>query len=236
MTMTSESIAIPAKALGSDLREARLAKSLDLTFIAEETKISLNNLKAMEAGDYNKLPAEVFARGFYKLYAQTLSLDPETILQRYQAEKIGHPEPHGAPSPRTAVHNPEVGSLAEPYSNMPFSSFGLLIFVLLTFGAFLCWYFSWNPASFLSQKLRSLQQNSKQLEQVQTESYLPDKLPLLSGLFPLRSATAATHEQVTTYKGNLKIIIVDSVAKNSKNSILQKNDPRPALDSSKPKP
>jgi hypothetical protein len=28
--------------------------------------------------------------------------------------------------------------------------------LLLLFGAFLCWYFSWNPASYLSVKLRSL--------------------------------------------------------------------------------
>ena len=47
--------------------------------------------------------------------------------------------------------------MAERPSILPFSYLGLLILLLLVAGALICWYFSWNPATFLSEKLRALE-------------------------------------------------------------------------------
>lgn len=209
MTKNDEPIITPTSTLGRDLRAARSELGIELEAIAEETKISLYNLEAIEADEYSKLPAEVFTRGFYKQYANCLSLDPDEIVKRYQAEKTTSAEPDNVKLRTSPVHNPDVGSMAAPYSAMPFSSLGIILFLLLSFGAFLCWYFSWNPATFLSQKLRSLQQNNKQLEQVQSTIPGIGNLPFLTGIFPLKTASAATPQSHKTYRGNLKIVFVN---------------------------
>ena len=55
--------------------------------------------------------------------------------------------------------------MAERPTFLPFSFLGMILLLLLLFGGFLSWYFSWNPATYLSQKLRSLDQNPQQIEQ-----------------------------------------------------------------------
>ena len=59
---------------------------------------------------------------------------------------------------RTGKLAQEVGNMAERPSYMPFSFFGLLVLLMLLLGGVLSWYFSWNPATYLSQKLRSLEE------------------------------------------------------------------------------
>ncbi len=160
--------------LGDFLRETRNQKGLDLAAIAEETRISTKNLQAIEEGDFGALPAEAFARGFYTLYAQTLSLEPADILKKYGQER---PKP-AKPGNRTTAPGKlpqDVGIMAQRPSSLPFSSLGLILILLLLFGAFLCWYFSWNPATYLSQKLRSFQDEPQGFEQVSTFPITPEK-------------------------------------------------------------
>jgi len=143
--------------LGEYLRETRVSLGLDMATIAEETRISYKSLQAIEENDFAVLPAEAFTRGFYALYAKSLSLCPEDVLQRYAKER---PEKHRTVD--TTMQPPsklaqEVSNMAERPSFLPFSLFGLILLLLLVVGGFLCWYFAWNPAIYLSQKLRSLE-------------------------------------------------------------------------------
>jgi cytoskeletal protein RodZ len=142
--------------LGELLRETRTLQGITLEEVADETKISPKNLQAMEGNDFANLPAEAFARGFYALYAKTLDLDAAEVLTMYRRERRNLPkESHEKlPPPYKLAQN--VRNLADPPNSLPFAYFGLILLLLLVFGAFLCWYFSWNPASYLSQKLRSL--------------------------------------------------------------------------------
>ena len=151
--------------LGDYLRETRITLGRELVAVAEETKISSRSLQAIEENNFAALPADVFARGFYALYAKSLLLDPEKILEMYTQERP-HPKKSIAGSMlRTVKRAQEVGILAERSSFMPFSFLSLVILLLLLFGGVLCWYFSWNPASYLSHKLRSLEE-PQQIEQV----------------------------------------------------------------------
>jgi cytoskeletal protein RodZ len=146
-----------ATSIGELLRETRLRRGLDLVAVAEQTRISPRNLQAIEDGNFTSLPAEVFTRGFYTLYAKMLSLDPDEVLEMYGQERRKFPNPDGCKTPPPHRLAQEMANLAERPTSLPFSYFGLILFLFLFFGAFLCWYFRWNPASFLSEKLRSLE-------------------------------------------------------------------------------
>ncbi|SDO90503.1 helix-turn-helix domain-containing protein [Desulforhopalus singaporensis] len=181
--------------LGEYLRSKRHQQGLDLDTVATRTKISLKNLSAIESGSYEKLPAEVFARGFYRLYAELLGLDPDEVLASYDLEKTHHPKDGLHESRVRIFHSEDVGNMAERPSFFFFSSIGLLLLVLLLFGAFLCWYFSWNPATFLSQKLRSLQTVPETVEQVHNDRSGSSPLALLKHMPSLEFQSTAVASQ-----------------------------------------
>jgi cytoskeletal protein RodZ len=146
---------------------------VDLVTVAKETKISSKSLQAMEENNFANLPAEAFARGFYTLYAKCLALDGEEILKMYMQQRPSQQRSGALRSlPRTKLAQ-EVETMAERPAFKPFSFFGLVLLLLLFFGGFLCWYFSWNPATYLSQKLRSLEQ-PQQIEQVSANRTIPN--------------------------------------------------------------
>jgi len=152
--------------LGEFLRETRISQGIDLLTVAKQTRISGKILQAMEENNFAVLPAEAFARGFYVLYAKVLAIDPEEVLQMYAKERRKLHKLKDILSLPNHKLADQVGNLAERPSFMPASFLGLILLLSLLFGGFLCWYFSWNPAIYLSQKLRNLEQNPDRLEQV----------------------------------------------------------------------
>ena len=162
-----------ATTIGEILRETRVRRGLDLVTVAEETKISSRNLQAMEDGNLASLPAEVYTRGFYTMYARMLALDPGEVLEMYTRERNKLPKTASYSTPPPNRLAQDMASMAERPTSLPSSYFGLIIFLFLLFGAFLCWYFGWNPASYLSEKLRSLE-GSQRLEQVRNEESGPE--------------------------------------------------------------
>ncbi len=158
--------------LGDFLRETRIKQGLNLEDIAEGTRISPKNLRAIEESNFTALPAEVFTRGFYAIYAKCLALDSEEILEKYERERKTLPrESHfKTPPPNRLAQN--MKNMADRPSSLPFAYFGFILLLLLLFGAFLCWYFSWNPASYLSIKLRSLDAG-QQVEQMKNHGAEP---------------------------------------------------------------
>ncbi|MEW6593424.1 MAG: RodZ domain-containing protein [Thermodesulfobacteriota bacterium] len=77
--------AVPAttESLGSLLRRARQGKRVALEVAAKDTRIHATTLKALEEDNRGELPAEVFTRGFIKIYAQYLGLNPDEALRMY---------------------------------------------------------------------------------------------------------------------------------------------------------
>ncbi|WP_291318431.1 helix-turn-helix domain-containing protein [Desulfonatronospira sp.] len=69
--------------LGQKLYEERNRKGLSLEQVQDETKISLNFLKALEEGDVDKLPHPVYARGFMQNYARFLGLDWQNMVEEF---------------------------------------------------------------------------------------------------------------------------------------------------------
>ena len=81
--------------LGKLLRDTRESRGIDLRDAAQQTRISVQYLKALEAEDFSKLPGTVFVRGFLKNYGKFLRLDEAEVMRRY-AETQQAPSPAGA--------------------------------------------------------------------------------------------------------------------------------------------
>jgi cytoskeleton protein RodZ len=74
------------QSLGSYLQRERLKQQYTLDEIAEQTRINLTTLQAIESNDRHKMPAEVFSKGFIKIYAKFLGLDVQDAMERYDKE------------------------------------------------------------------------------------------------------------------------------------------------------
>ncbi|MFW2831206.1 helix-turn-helix domain-containing protein [Sphingomonas sp. ID0503] len=75
--------------VGARLREARIARDLSLEQVAEQTRIPLRHLKAIESGDFANIPAAPYAVGFVKSYARVIGLDPQETGAAFRAEMAG---------------------------------------------------------------------------------------------------------------------------------------------------
>jgi hypothetical protein len=68
---------------GARLREQREARQIDLVAIAEQTKIKLALLEALERDDVSHWPSGIFRRAYIRAYAQFIGLDPDAILHEF---------------------------------------------------------------------------------------------------------------------------------------------------------
>jgi len=178
--------------VGNLFRQTRLELGLELENIADETKITMTNLKAMEEDNFDSLPPEAFARGFYSLYAKKLNLDPREILHSYAQEKAHHPKAKEQPSPPPNKLAPQVRNLARRPTAMHLSYTGLIIIFLLLTGAFLSWYFSWNPASYLSEQLKTFRKPPEST-QVTVPAEKPSKKAPLYEVTKIKSKEQSSH-------------------------------------------
>lgn len=69
--------------LGDILKNARLKKGMTLDDLQEVTKIRTKYLKAIEDGNFEVMPALVYAKGFIKSYAEAVGIDPNELLKKY---------------------------------------------------------------------------------------------------------------------------------------------------------
>ncbi len=72
--------------LGETLVSARKKREVSLREVARELRISETYLRALESGDYGKLPGDIYARNFLKSYARWLNLDWKQSLADYSLE------------------------------------------------------------------------------------------------------------------------------------------------------
>ena len=76
--------------IGEELRRERIRQGLTLDDIVARTRISSKSLTAIEDDAFDRLPGIVFTRGFVRLYATDLKLDPGPMLARMPRVDIGN--------------------------------------------------------------------------------------------------------------------------------------------------
>jgi len=92
---------------GMILREKREAMKLSLDQVFQATKIRVNYLQAIENDQLNLIPSTAQARGFMRLYANFLNLDPYQLLEQQPVE-IPTPENPPEPESKKTAQLPEI--------------------------------------------------------------------------------------------------------------------------------
>ena len=75
------------------LKQARLARGLDRTTVAQRTGVREPLLVAMEAGLWERMPHGLYARAAVRTYASFLGLDADAILRACEASLPGIEDP-----------------------------------------------------------------------------------------------------------------------------------------------
>jgi cytoskeletal protein RodZ len=78
--------------LGERLRSIREAQGISIARAAAETRILQQYLVALEDGDIQRLPGDVYARGFIRNYASYLGIPSDELIELYRQER-GHSVP-----------------------------------------------------------------------------------------------------------------------------------------------
>lgn len=73
------------RALGEKLRQQRERLGLSLEEVEQQTKIRKHYLRAIENGEWDFLPGDVYARGFVRTYAELLQMDGMALLAELDA-------------------------------------------------------------------------------------------------------------------------------------------------------
>ena len=86
------------------LRRARLAAGLELRDIEQRTRISPSILRLIDDGQFQRLPAGIYARSYIRAYAQAVGLDPTEVVASIEhqlpaAAELAGPADVGVPAP-----------------------------------------------------------------------------------------------------------------------------------------
>jgi len=104
-------------AFGEILRNARVQRGLTPSDVAENTHLLVQVVEDLEREDFRRVAAPIYGRGFVKLYAELLELDPEPLIREFmdlyagarapavrttkKAEVPDEPAPEAVPVTRT---------------------------------------------------------------------------------------------------------------------------------------
>jgi len=73
--------------LGEKLKKIRSERRISLSDVSRNTNIQVKYLEFIEDGIYDKLPADVYVRGFLKSYAEFLNIDENALIKLFEKEK-----------------------------------------------------------------------------------------------------------------------------------------------------
>jgi len=79
---------VELESIGDILKARRAEKGLTLADVFDATKITMQNLAALEEDRFDAFANRVYARAFLRDYANFLGLDSNELLQRYEAEWV----------------------------------------------------------------------------------------------------------------------------------------------------
>lgn len=87
MTETFTRKKVASLTLGEKLTKFRSEAHLSVPDMAKATKIQAKYIEALERGQYEKLPADVYVRGYLRSYARYLNIDEGALVRLYEQER-----------------------------------------------------------------------------------------------------------------------------------------------------
>ena len=124
-----------SQTLADKLRQSRLDQSKTLEEVATATGIQIKYLEILEDGNYQKLPGNIYAKAWLRLYANFLGLQASELLVDYKIEKSISDKLVKVDTPKEQNNNISIYSILKPRV-LKFLGIGLLI---LTLFAYLGW-------------------------------------------------------------------------------------------------
>jgi len=117
---------------GETLRQARESKNWSLPDVALRLNLTVTSLAHLEAGDFDKLPGNTFARGYIRAYAKLMDLDQSLLVAQFD-------QTTGTDGKGSDVH--ALGRIEEPVrlSHNILRIVSLLLLVVLVGGGFFWW-------------------------------------------------------------------------------------------------
>ncbi len=76
---------VSMESLGHYLKVQRKLRGITLSDVSAASKVAPNWLVLLENDAFDKLPGEIFTKGYLRLYAECLGLDADDGLLRYEA-------------------------------------------------------------------------------------------------------------------------------------------------------
>ena len=73
---------------GRYLQAIRLEKRISLDQVAEETRIAVRSLEAIDREELQGFPPEAFLKGFLRAYAKAVGADGDEAVRRYDAHRV----------------------------------------------------------------------------------------------------------------------------------------------------
>ncbi|AVD71800.1 helix-turn-helix domain-containing protein [Desulfobulbus oralis] len=135
------------------LRQERQRQGLSLDRIYAAIRVTRGNLAAIEADDYEHLPADAYTSAFVAMYARQLGLDGKTLARQFLHERDSHQG--GRKRCWFWFRRSDVSTLAAPILIAPAAAaLALLSTIMLTMVIF-CGYTGWNPLAYFWGQLRA---------------------------------------------------------------------------------
>jgi cytoskeletal protein RodZ len=78
----------PQASFGQYLQAIRVEKRISLDQVAEETRIAVRSLEAIDREDLQGFPPEAFLKGFLRAYAKAVGADGDEAVRRYDAHRV----------------------------------------------------------------------------------------------------------------------------------------------------
>jgi hypothetical protein len=78
-------------AIGPALREARLRKQLTTSQVAEITRMKVQIVDDLEKDDFHRIAATIYGKGFIKLFAECVEINPDPLIEDYLRQASGQP-------------------------------------------------------------------------------------------------------------------------------------------------
>ncbi|MEU0841107.1 helix-turn-helix domain-containing protein [Streptomyces sp. NPDC005962] len=79
--------------VGRALQQARIAAGLTVDEVSSVTRVRVPIVQGIEQDDFSRCGGDVYARGHIRVLARAVRLDPEALINQFDAEHGGRPEP-----------------------------------------------------------------------------------------------------------------------------------------------